>query len=282
MAQAPRPGLRPRHSNRDYELLRLTLASPQPDSELVIANSLWGRDGVPFKPDFLQRNRDYYGATVELLDFNDPLAGARIDEWVRAQTRERIDKVAPNPIDPQTILFLINAIYFKAPWTEQFDPALTQPGDFQLAGGQVKQVPMMHKTLQHSAYLRGDGFQAVRLPYGSDGYGTPVPADLPPYQSGRLSMYLFVPDGDLNAFTAQLTAENWAQWIAAFAPTPVALALPRFTYRYEGQLTRPPTSDRRLAQRGGNVHPEREAQESINEEGTGPWVTVVTMSVTSV
>jgi serine protease inhibitor len=287
--------------NRDYALLRLTLASPQPDSELVIANSLWGRAGVPFKPDFLQRNRDDYGATVGSLDFNDPLAAARIDEWVRSQTRGRIDKVAPSPIDPQTILFLINAIYFKAAWTEQFDPARTQSGDFHLADGQVKQVPLMHGTLEQSAYLRGNGFQAVRLPYGSDGYGTPAPADLPPYQPGRLSMYVFVPDGDLSAFAAQLNADNWSKWTAGFTPEPIALTLPRFRYSYETELQKPLSalgmgvafdpgsadfSDLAdLAQLGGNAYISSVKHKTfvdVNEDGTeAAAVTVVTVGTTS-
>ena len=51
-------------------------------------------------------------------------------------------------IDPETIMFLINAIYFKAPWSTPFDKEATHDAPFTLADGTTKQVPMMHGSAQ--------------------------------------------------------------------------------------------------------------------------------------
>ena len=51
--------------NRAFRDLSAGLANPDPKVQLQIANSLWGRRGGTFKPDFIQRNRDYYKAEIE-------------------------------------------------------------------------------------------------------------------------------------------------------------------------------------------------------------------------
>ena len=101
---------------------RQILQNPDPKVELAIANSLWARQGKEFYEDFLQRNRDYYGAEVAELDFDLPDAAATINRWVERQTAGKITDLIEPPIDPLTVLFLINAIYFKAAWSEPFDP----------------------------------------------------------------------------------------------------------------------------------------------------------------
>lgn len=229
--------------NQAFDILRLTLANPTPDIRVSIANSLWARKDVAFKPDFLARDRQYYGAELGLLDFNDPAAAGTINDWVKRQTESRIDKVV-DKIDPMTIMFLINAIYFKAPWSHPFNPDNTHDGTFTLQDGSTKQVPMMHGELYGTGYYRGDGFQAVSLPYGAamapapEATGDP---NQPPYQQGRVAMYVFLPDREssLEEFYAQLTPENWARWMGTFEGGTVKVTLPKFRFDYESQLEEP-------------------------------------------
>jgi hypothetical protein len=56
--------------NRANAQLWKTLLNPDPQIKLSIANSLWGRKGVTFKPEFLKRNKEFYGAHLRTLDFN--------------------------------------------------------------------------------------------------------------------------------------------------------------------------------------------------------------------
>jgi serpin B len=205
---------------------RQGLTSADPKIELAIANALWARQGVEFKPDFLARTRQFYGATVAALDFRAPTAADTINGWVKTQTQGKIPQIV-GEIDPRMVMFLINAVYFKGHWQTKFDPARTTDGPFQLLSGQPKPVPMMTQAGTYP-YYRGEGFQAVSLPYGQ----------------GGTSAYLFLPDQDssLSAFLERLSHQTWEEWLPRFSPMPGDLKLPRFTLAYEGELRGPLTA----------------------------------------
>lgn len=203
--------------NNAYAQLRRSLESADPKVELDIANSLWGRKGVTFNPDFIQRNKQFYGAEVTALDFGDPGAPATINSWVSDKTKGKITHIV-DQIDSQTILFLINAIYFKGKWSHEFDKAKTKEDTFTTGAGQKKRVPMMHQSGSYN-YYEGKNFQAASLPYGD----------------GRASMYIFLPaqGSRLDEFQKELTAANWESWMKQFADARGDISVPRFKVEYE-------------------------------------------------
>ena len=219
-------GLNSESINAGYAGLHQTLLTSDPKVTLTIANSLWARQDVPFKQDFLQRNTKFFGAEISTLDFSDPSASKTINQWVDTQTRGKLKKIVSDAIDADTVLFLINAIYFKGTWQIKFDPSETRDGIFYLATGAEKQTSMMTRTGDYSYYANYDAnFQALSLPYGS----------------GRTSMYIFLPgrESDLDAFLEHLNTERWEQWISEFYQEEVYLALPKFKLEYEKRLNDP-------------------------------------------
>jgi len=213
-------GLSLHEVNRAFADLKSVLGTADPKLQLKIANSLWAKKGVSFKPDFIQRNKEYYAAEVTSLDFSNPTAPATINLWVSNNTANRIDKIV-DQISPATILFLINAIYFKGQWTNEFEKGKTREEDFRLAGGSQKKVPMMSQSGRYN-YYKGKDFQAVSLPYGT----------------GRMSMYVFLPDKrtTLDQFERNLTVEDWETWMKGFRMAPGEVMLPRFKIEYEADL----------------------------------------------
>ncbi len=208
--------------NAAFADLLTILQNPDPNVELTVANSLWAREGVSFNEDFLSRSRDYYGAELTELNFGDPGSADTINRWVKDKTRNRIDGIVEPPIDPETILFLINAIYFKGEWSEPFDPALTREAAFNLPDGGTKEHPFMSRNGDFY-YLKTDLFQAVRLPYG---------------KNERVGMYIFLPTASagLEKFQAELNETNWNSWIGSFRSMEGDLSLPRFSFEYETSL----------------------------------------------
>ena len=182
--------------NQSNAALRKSLETPDRKVELSIANSIWSRQGVEFAPDFLDRNHQFFEAEIASLDFIDPEAPRIINGWVDTNTKGKIKKIVQR-IDPRTLIFLINAIYFKGSWQTEFDKSETRDGVFHLGDGGEKQVRMMRREGAYP-YLRGENFEAASLPYGD----------------GRVSMYIFLPDHDsnLNEFWADLNAEKWTRW----------------------------------------------------------------------
>lgn len=208
--------------NHSNAALRTSLESSGPKVEISIANSIWARQGVEFNSDFLDRNRLFFGAEIASLDFSAPEATATINEWVSTNTKGKIKKIVQE-IDPGTLLFLINAIYFKGSWQEEFDKSKTRPDIFYLSDGSEKRVPMMRREGAYP-YFRGEHFEAAGLPYGD----------------GDVIMYIFLPnhDSNLNEFLSSLSAKNWASWLPQFSPVreESMMILPRFKLEYEVSL----------------------------------------------
>ena len=206
--------------NQSNKALRDSLENPDPKVQISIANSIWSRQGVDFNPEFLERNRAFFGAEIASLDFNSPQATATINEWVDANTNGKIEKIVDG-INTQTLLFLINAIYFKGNWQDEFDKSMTQPGIFHLPNGGEKQVQMMRREGTYP-HFRGENFEATSLPYGD----------------GRVGMYIFLPDrnSNLNKFMKNLNEANWENWLSQFQDRRHELMLPRFKLEYAVSL----------------------------------------------
>jgi len=192
-----------------------------PEVELNIANSLWAKEGASFSPSFLAANKKYYDAKVAALDFGSASAAKTINSWVSDATNGKIQDMVKPPIDPQTILFLLNAIYFKGQWTNKFDASMTKEEDFTAGNGSVNKVPMMTQSGKFR-YLENDSFQAIFLPYGS----------------GATGMYVFLPkgSGSLPAFIKGLNAQSWGQWMSKFSQAEGDISMPRFKVEYEKAL----------------------------------------------
>jgi serpin B len=141
---------------------------------------------------------------------------------VEQQTRGKIQDLIEPPIDSDTVLFLLNAIYFQGDWSKPFDAKRTRDVPFHLQDGSSKEHPVMFQEGEFP-YLDGDGFQAVGLPYG---------------KNGRISMYIFLPDpGEtLQSFYGKLSHAQWDSWMASFEDTEGAVGVPRFKFAYEASL----------------------------------------------
>ncbi len=194
--------------------------------ELHSANALWGQKGYPFLPEFITLTKASYGAGLREVDFVNAADGARrtINEWVEQETRQKIkDLVPPGVLTPLTRLVLTNAIYFKAPWQDQFSKYATKEEDFRLTADQKVTVPMMHQMKAFN-YLDGGTFQLLEMPY-----------------KGRAqSMVVLLPkavDG-LAGLEKSLNARNLDAWLGKCQSQQVKVAFPRFKITQEFELNK--------------------------------------------
>ncbi|HEY9675995.1 MAG TPA: serpin family protein [Waterburya sp.] len=209
--------------NQANAALRATLTNPDPKVQLFLANSLWARQEISFNREFQEKNQTFYGAKITALDFNDPRVSSIINNWVNQSTKGKIDQIIDNKeITPNTILFLLNAIYFKGLWTTEFDKTKTRELPFRLSNGTQKPHPIMFRQSEYQ-YYTNELFQAVSLPYGQ----------------GRFSLYIFLPQKniDLKTFYKNLKPDNWEQWMNQFMPKQLLLGLPRFRLKYGLELS---------------------------------------------
>ena len=203
--------------NSSNAALKALLENPDAKVQLTIANSLWANKDTSFKSEFIQRNKDFYNAKVTNLDFKDSRSSGIINTWVNENTGGKINKIVET-IQPSQVLFLINAIYFKGNWKNEFDKNKTAEYPFYVASDKQKQHPMMSQTGDYR-YLENEQFQAVSLPYGKD---------------GKISLYVFLPkQNSSKAFYESLNSDNWERWMAQFSKQEGFVRLPRFKINYD-------------------------------------------------
>ncbi|MCE5239679.1 serpin family protein [bacterium] len=202
--------------------LAAQLQAADPEVKLTIADSLWAREDVTFKPTFLEAVKATPDVRVEALNFGDPASAGIINNWVKDKTAGLIPEIT-TPQDLAGLwLMVLDAVYFKGRWSDVFSKDATQDAPFTLLDGSQRTVPMMAQTGEF-AYQAGDLFQAIRLPYGRD---------------HRLAMVVFLPAKQvgLKGFLAALSAEKWAQWTGAMAVREGTIKLPRFTAKNDRKL----------------------------------------------
>jgi len=202
------------------DLLRYLSHSVE-DVELNVANAIWTTTGYPLTDEFTKTMKDSFEAQVAEADLGSTEAAETIDSWVADKTNNRIEKMsdALGLPDPAAVAVLLNAVYFKGTWTNQFDPNRTQPGTFTLPDSTEVEVPMMSQQAEFET-AQGSRFILVRLPYGTN---------------ERFVMDILLPDADytINDFVADLNPDMRAQAIDDLSKGMIYLQLPKFELEYK-------------------------------------------------
>ncbi|MBR4132485.1 MAG: serpin family protein, partial [Oscillospiraceae bacterium] len=119
-----------------------------PDSDeatdVNLANSIWIRSGFTVKPQFLQDNADYLDAGVFQAPFDDETV-AQMNAWVSEQTEGMIPQLIQE-LSPQTVLALINALYFHSEWLDPYTDYQVTDGSFYPEAGKVQDARMMRSS----------------------------------------------------------------------------------------------------------------------------------------
>jgi serpin B len=206
--------------NKASSNLISSMKNPDPNVEAAIANSIWAAKQYTFNPNFLETNKKYYNAEIQSIDFTQESSLDTINSWVSNNTRNKIPKIL-DKLDPNLVMYLINAIYFNGTWTYEFDSKLTVEKPFTLDNGQIKNHPFMTMERDDFMYLENNDFQAISLPYG---------------KNKTLSMYIFLPKNQLDTFLAKMNLDNWKNWTSSFRPAEGIFTFPKFKIEYEKEL----------------------------------------------
>ena len=195
------------------------LAAIRPGDDLTFAapNVMWLQTAMPVRDSYVAQLAET--VSLERCDFSRAPEAARqqINSAIAEQTAGKIAALIPSGvIDTLTRLVLTNAVYLKALWVSQFPARETRQKPFYPERSGPSPVDMMHLQAR-LAYHRGDGYQAVLLPY----------------QGGTLAMAVVLPDGPLSELTGQLAGLGGLGGVVAGllsdgAEAQADLSLPRF------------------------------------------------------
>ncbi len=214
-------GLTAHEINSSFKLLSDYLQTVDPTVTMKIANSIWYRNDFSVLQNFLDTNTFYYNALINSVDFSDPNTKNIINKWVADNTNNKIKEIVSN-INPNDVMFLINAVYFLGNWTYEFDPSKTDPENFTLSNGSNKTVDMM-EIQSNFLYANNNLLQIVELPYGYERYSMLLLKPMPNHTT----------DDIINA----LSTSNFDKWVNSMKMTDdLIVKIPKFKFEYEKKL----------------------------------------------
>ncbi|XP_060929381.1 neuroserpin [Limanda limanda] len=210
----------------EFSLLQnLTGGLLDDDAHYVIrlANSLFLQEGITFNPEFLHLMRKYFRADVETVDFSESAAVAdQINTWVENHTESQIrELLSAEDFSSVTRLTLVNAIYFRGSWKNQFRPENTRTFSFSRDDGSEVQTLMM--------YQQGD-FSYGEFSDGSQEAGGVYQVLEMPYEGEDMSMMIVLPRQEVPLATLEpiIKASLLEEWANNVKRQKVEVYLPRF------------------------------------------------------
>lgn len=176
-----------------------------------MANAIWYSEDKEPKSSFLSVNQDFYKAKIQKADFNNPQTKTDINNWVNKNTKGKIPSIIEN-ISPGETMFLLNAVYFKGQWKDEFNPKLTQNRVFHSKAKDFE-IPFMFKDKRQN-YLRNQELRIVELPYGD----------------GNFSMFILLPSKEKSVIelARKLNLQYFSDLKSEMKSTSVKLYIPKW------------------------------------------------------
>lgn len=190
-------------------------------TECNIANSLWTDEGFVPSPDFVARCQALYGAQVYETNLSGGKIVSLINDWVEEQTSGMIDGILNKPLSDSAVLMLVNALYLKNRWQNEFDGRHTREGEFFPKTGTPVSVEFMGNGIRTERYITTESEVGVVLPY----------------DDGRLAFVALMPRaGGVGDYVEGWEGARLATLLAGAADTRLSLGLPKFTAEWGGSL----------------------------------------------
>ncbi|XP_006165477.1 alpha-1-antichymotrypsin, partial [Tupaia chinensis] len=181
-----------------FQHLLQTLNQPSDQLQLSMGNALFLRKQLKLLQKFSEDAQGLFAAQAFSTDFQDPdAAQALINDYVKNKTQGKIVDLIKG-LEPETVMVLVNYIFFKAKWKTPFDPHDTFQSQFHVSKRRRVKVPMMKVENLWTPYFRDEALSCtvVELPY-----------------MGNASALFVLPDQDkLTQVEARLLPETLSRW----------------------------------------------------------------------
>jgi serine protease inhibitor len=205
--------------NGSYKNLTDALTSVDQRVAISIANSVWVEKNFTVKTPFINTLKDDYAADTRQFDITDPNVVVPINTWISDKTNGLIPKML-NELQDNTVMLLINAIYFKGKWKSEFEKSNTDNATFYKPAGTIS-TPMMFQEDEFKVF-DGDGFKIGEFPYGQ----------------GNFVMDIILPDANdgVASLLPLITSASFESWIGQLQSQKILLYIPKFKYEYKKDL----------------------------------------------
>ncbi len=159
----------------------ITRYNSSKDVNLNVANSIWLNKteamGANFKDTYKKIISDFYKGVAR--EGRADTIASKINDFIAKETNNKITNVLTAERPAGFLSALVNTIYFKGSFENQFDTANTKKDTFTDRNGNKSEIDFMNQT-KHFGYYENDGVQMLKMNY-----------------SGRdIAMYILLNDDD--------------------------------------------------------------------------------------
>jgi len=195
-------------------------------TKFSIANSLWKDPQGGIYKEFVSKCRGYLSAHVYEANLSEERIVEDVNRWVSEKTNGMIPELIQEPFGEDVACLLINALYLKNAWSNEFDPLVTHKMDFHHADGSASRTDFLQHFDTKLSYIKDKGAQGAVLPY----------------DDGRLAFFALMPDlypdsPDLGEWLSSLESDDMAELIDSRADAFfLRFAMPKFTAEWSGEL----------------------------------------------
>lgn len=131
--------------HKGFQHLLQTLNKPDNELQLTVGNGLFVNDSLKLVEKFLEEVKNHYHANTFSVNFADSdKAKKEINSFVEKGTQGKIVDLVKD-LDKDTVLALVNYIFFRGKWEKPFNSQNTKEADFHVDGSNTVKVPMMKR-----------------------------------------------------------------------------------------------------------------------------------------
>ncbi|XP_005917159.1 alpha-1-antitrypsin homolog [Haplochromis burtoni] len=207
--------------NEAYQHLFHVLGQSQENQKLDVGNTIAVHSGFSPLEKFLNDVKQHYSGEVLQINFTNPAEAAdKINRHIANKTQDKIKDMV-NDVDPETMMMLINYVYFKGYWKKPFNSEMTHKADFHVDSRTKVQVDMMVRTgYYHIFEDRANHTSIILLPYES-----------------HTSMMIVLPDeGWMRSVEENINKDHIRNWQNSASMMYVELYMPKFSIATNASL----------------------------------------------
>ncbi|NXJ00383.1 A1AT protein, partial [Psophia crepitans] len=203
-----------REIHEGFQHVLQMLNDPHREVQLSMGNALFINDQLKLLQKFLDDVTNFYYSEAISTNFqNSPEAVKEINNYIETKTHGKIAHLFDS-LDQDTVMVLVNYIFFKGYWEKPFKSVATRDDDFLLDAKNSVKVKMMHQSKQFNIH-RDEKLSCwvVEIPY-----------------KGHAAALFVLPDeGTMKQVEDALQKETVSNWMQSLENRKIYLDLPKFS-----------------------------------------------------
>ncbi|NXQ95804.1 A1AT protein, partial [Sagittarius serpentarius] len=197
-----------------FQRILQVLSEPHREVQLSMGNALIIDDQLKLLQKFLDDVTNFYYSEAISSNFQNPSEALKeINNYIETKTHGKIVGLLKS-LDPDTVMVLVNYIFFKGYWEKPFNNLATRDDDFLLDAKNSVKVKMMHQNKAFNIH-RDEKLSCWVVEI--------------PYKGNAVALFVLPDEGTMKQVEDALLKETVSNWMQSLEERKIYLDLPKFS-----------------------------------------------------